>query len=436
MVKRADKYRWEIGTLPPPIDPHSLVKHKIVRGYLERYIQVLMSNYNMEKLTLSIVDGFAGGGEYSSVDGTQFHEGSPLIALTTIAAKEVELNVGRSKPRKVDAKYYFVEKIKSNFDYLDQLLRARFPAPRFGSDIELLKGTFQEKANGIIVDIQRRAGGERAIFLLDQYAYDQVTGPMLKSIFSQVKGAEIILTFAVDSLISFLSDNEASRAKLAQMGMDAHIDWIALEALRSAPPATWRAAIQRNLAKGLIEASGAKNFTIFYITPMGNTSWTYWFIHLSNSAKARDVMMELHWQSANHFSHYLEPDIFTLGYQANLDRNATMQDALELGESHQFDALAADRCKSGLIEKLVPAIYNGKPTQFSQLLDSMGSLTPATADMIRDVLDPAIRCGDLLVRSTDGVKRAKGHSVKVNDVLERSSQMSLISLPGMSYSQL
>ena len=108
MVKRADKYGWNIGTLPPPIDPHSLVKHKIVRGYLDRYIQVLMSNYNMEKLTLSIVDGFAGGGEYSSEDGSQFHEGSPLIALTTIAAKEAELNVGRSKPRKVDAKYYFL----------------------------------------------------------------------------------------------------------------------------------------------------------------------------------------------------------------------------------------------------------------------------------------------------------------------------------------
>ena len=46
--------------------------------------------------------------------------------------------------------------------------------------------------------------------------------------------AEVILTFAVDSLISFLADNKASRAKLAQMGMDAHIDWVALEKLRSA----------------------------------------------------------------------------------------------------------------------------------------------------------------------------------------------------------
>ncbi|BCO27313.1 hypothetical protein MIZ03_2201 [Rhodoferax lithotrophicus] len=48
------------------------------------------------------------------------------------------------------------------------------------------------------------------------------------------------------------------------MGMDAHIDWSALEALRSAPSATWRAAIQRNLAKGLIAASGAKKLHHFF----------------------------------------------------------------------------------------------------------------------------------------------------------------------------
>jgi hypothetical protein len=62
MVKRNDKYLWHVGSQPPPIGPHSLVKHQIVRRYLERYIQVLMSNYVIDKLTLSVVDGFAGGG--------------------------------------------------------------------------------------------------------------------------------------------------------------------------------------------------------------------------------------------------------------------------------------------------------------------------------------------------------------------------------------
>ena len=59
MVKRNDKYVWSVGSPPPPLDPHSVVKHEIVRDYLSRYVPVLMSNYLIDKLVLSIVDGFA-----------------------------------------------------------------------------------------------------------------------------------------------------------------------------------------------------------------------------------------------------------------------------------------------------------------------------------------------------------------------------------------
>lgn len=43
MAKQSEKYAWHIGSAPPLIDAHSLVKHQIVRRYLERYVQVLMS---------------------------------------------------------------------------------------------------------------------------------------------------------------------------------------------------------------------------------------------------------------------------------------------------------------------------------------------------------------------------------------------------------
>lgn len=430
MVKRADKYAWHVGSPPPRIDPHSLVKHHLVRDYLARYIQVLMSNYLIEKLTLSIVDGFAGGGEYLAEDGAQFHDGSPLIALKTVQEAEAALNVGREKPRKVDAKFYFVEKLASNFGYLNALLGARLAPGRIGKDVVLLKQAFQDAVGPVMADIASRAGGERAIFLLDQYAYDQVPGPLLKTIFSRVKGAEVILTFNVDSLITFLSDKEQCRAKLQQIGLDRYIDWRTLENLKNSSPAAWRSAIQRNLARGLVEESGAKHHTIFYITPAGSTSWTYWLVHLSNSFKARDVMMELHWQQANHFSHYLEPDIFTLGYRTKDDEEATRQNGLDLGQAFQFDAIASDRCRSGLSEKLVPLIFDSsQPVQFSQLLENLGSSTPATADMIRLALDPAIRAGDLSAKSKDGKKRTKGTTLHVDDVLLPSPQRPLFFVP-------
>jgi len=430
MVKRADKYAWHVGSPPPKIDPHSLVKHQLVSDYLARYIQVLMSNYLIDKLTLSIVDGFAGGGEYLAEDGSQFHDGSPLIALKTVQEAEVALNVGRDKPRKVDAKFYFVEKLASNFGYLDALLGTRLAPGRVGKDVVLLKQAFQDAIGPVIADIASRAGGERAIFLLDQYAYDQVPGPLLRTIFSQVKGAEVILTFNVDSLIAFLSDKDQCRAKLQQIGLDRYIDWRTLESLKNSGPAAWRSAIQRNLARGLVEESGARHHTIFYITPAGSTSWTYWLVHLSNSFKARDVMMELHWQQANHFSHYLEPDIFTLGYRTKDDEEATRQNGLDLGHAFQFDAIASNRCKSGLSEKLVPLIFDSsQPLPFSQLLDNLGSSTPATADMIRSALDPAIRSGDLSARSRDGKTRTKGSSLHSGDVLAASAQRPFFFVP-------
>lgn len=430
MVKRSDKYSWHVGSPPPPIDPHSLIKHQIVREYLGRYIQVLMSNVRIEKLTLSIVDGFAGGGEYLADDGLQCCDGSPLIALNTVLEQQAALNVGRDKRRHVDAKYYFVEKAKSNFDYLSSLLGARLPQRRLDREVVLLHGAFQQHVAGIIQDIRARAGGERAIFLLDQYAYDQVPAPLLRTVFSQVKGAEVLLTFNVDSLISFLSDTCQSRAKLAEMGLDRYIHWSTIDALKLSSPAAWRSTIQRNLARGLVEVSGARHHTIFYITPMGSTAWAYWLVHLSNTFKARDVMMELHWKLANHFSHYLEPDLFTLGYRAKDDAEATGQHAFELGQVHHFDAVASERCHAGLSEKLVPMIYDQRqPLQFGHLLESIGSSTPATAEMIRGALDPAIRQGDLVARSLDGVFRTKGTSLHGTDVLSASRQQRFLFVP-------
>ena len=428
MVKRDEKYSWHVGSCPPPIDPHSLVKHQIVRGYLERYIQVLMSNVHIEKLTLSVVDGFAGGGEFAAETGGDFHDGSPLIALKTVAEQQIALNVGRVKPRFVDAKYYFVEKDRGNFAYLRYLIGAKVDADRIGRDIELLPGSFQQRVGSIITDIRKRAGGERAIFLLDQYAYDQVPAPLLKTIFSNVKGAEVLLTFNVDSLVTFLSNTAQSRKKLEEMGLARYIDWESLDRLKSAGGNVWRSAIQRNLAKGLVEVSGAKHYTIFYITPMGSSSWTYWLVHLSNSFKARDVMMELHWENANHFSHYLEPDIFTLGYRTNGDSVATGQDEIDLGEAHHFDAIANRRCLDGLAAKLVPTIYDlGRPARFGDVLEQIGSSTPGTADMIRLSLDAAIRNGDIQATAAEGdSKRMRGSTLRRDDVLTAGRQRPIV----------
>jgi three-Cys-motif partner protein len=425
MVKKRDKYDWVVGEMPPPIDPHSLVKHKIVESYLERYVQVLMANWNIEQLTLSVVDGFAGGGEYSSVSGGDYHDGSPLLALRTLGETEVWLNFGREKRRRINGNYYFVEKKKSNFEYLQSLLGDRGYESRIGKDVFLFKDQFHRILPKILPHIKKRKGGERAFFLLDQYAYDDVPMGLLKLIFGALRGAEVLLTFNVDSLVSFLSDNQQNRNKLEEIGLAKHIDWQFFTALKDASNPNWKGIIQRMLAHGIIKESGAKYSTIFYITPMGYSPWTYWLIHLSNVYRARDVMMELHWGHANHFSHYLDPDIFTLGCDANRDELISGQTTLD-SEGFNFDAMAEERCRAGLSEKLTRKLHDHRePITFAELVTGIGNSTPATAKLIRQSLSIPIQVGDLVAKSAKGVKREKGASLKETDILIPSRQTSI-----------
>lgn len=59
------KYDWQVGHTPPPLDEHSAAKHSVFRSYVQRYIEILTSDPRHDGLNLTLIDGFAGGGEYS-----------------------------------------------------------------------------------------------------------------------------------------------------------------------------------------------------------------------------------------------------------------------------------------------------------------------------------------------------------------------------------
>jgi three-Cys-motif partner protein len=422
MTKTHDKYDWHVGSPPPLIDPHSIVKHQIVSDYLDRYVRVLLTNPAIEKITLSVIDGFAGGGEYTARDGIGFHDGSPLIAVRTLTETEALLNVGRTKQRKVDAEFFFVEKKPSNFDYLKHTVCARCGEKRIGRDIQLYASSFQHVLPTILERVRLRRGGERAIFLLDQYAYDQVPLALLREIFGRLRGAEVLLTFNIDSLITFLSNTEPSRRKLDEIGLSKYVNWQNLQLLKDRDDPRWRTEIQRQLADGIRRESGAAFSTIFFVTPAASPAWTYWLVHLSNVFKARDTMMELHWAHANHFSHFLEPDIFTLGHSAGHGSKLLDQSDLDLGPAFNFDAVASARCTEGLAEKLVPRIHAVKRITFGDLLTSLGNTTPATAAMVRAALNPAIQLGEIEVVAGSGGTRRMSSRLVTTDIIQPSNQ--------------
>src|SRR5690606_5526842 len=91
------EYGWANGTIPA-IAPHSLAKHRILREYVQRYIHVLTARPGTEVLRLTLVDGFAGGGEYLGSEGRILHPGSPQILIDAVRTAEASVNANRNKP--------------------------------------------------------------------------------------------------------------------------------------------------------------------------------------------------------------------------------------------------------------------------------------------------------------------------------------------------
>jgi len=115
---RYEHHTWKIGKNPPIIRPHSLAKHRVLEAYLSKYISVVGANLKIDRLRLSLVDGFAGGGKYIHFETKNERIGSPFIMLDTMKAAQQNAQDLRSKPFNLDVDYFFVEKDHDAFEYL------------------------------------------------------------------------------------------------------------------------------------------------------------------------------------------------------------------------------------------------------------------------------------------------------------------------------
>ena len=76
-------YDWVWGSPPPLLKRHSEVKHALLRNYLIQYFLTLVSLPQQDKIQMTIVDGFSGGGLYLN-EANQEVPGSPIVILEAI----------------------------------------------------------------------------------------------------------------------------------------------------------------------------------------------------------------------------------------------------------------------------------------------------------------------------------------------------------------
>lgn len=420
MAKTEEKYEWRINCLPPELQQHSAVKHKILEAYVRDYILTLMAPAHIPRLKLTLVDGFSGGGNYVSESG-DLVDGSPLLMLNAVQNARVALNLGRKKPRDIDVSYEFIDIRQETIDHLDFLLDCRSQQklidPIDKARIRTTRGAFLDELPRLIQTIQNAKGGERAIFVLDQYNYDEVPLPAIKRILSTLGAAEVIFTFNVGSLITYLSDHAASLRPMEKIGLDGHIPWSRIRQIKAEEKQRWRVILQQHLADGIKKESGARFMTPFFVRPHGANTWDYWLIHLSNHYRAHDVMKDLHWQYGNMFGHELEHGMFLQGYNANADQLYTGQSAL-------FDEIASGSCVDNMREHFGQLIYQGSDgVKAGALFESCASNSTGAEQHFQMATRQLHQQKDIVIIGADGRVRRPSQYYGKDDVILRSPQI-------------
>lgn len=423
-MSNREKYYWRIGCPPPPIDRHSEVKHKIVEEYVRRYVSTLMSKATIPTLHLSLIDGFSGGGCYVGEAGA-IVDGSPVLMMRAVKEARAFLNPpDRRNRREVDVHYHFIDINPDTTDYLRFWLNAKREEQAIAEvDYQraaVVTGDFLTELPKLKKQISSGRMGEHAIFMLDQYNYDDLPLADIAGILNTLRGAEVILTFNVGALFTYLSDRAANRKPLERIGLDRYVPWNELNQIKAAERRRWRMVLQRHIARGIREMTGARYMTIFFVRPFGATPWDYWLIHLSNSYRAHDVMKTLHWKHSTEFAHELEPGVFMLGYNANTDADYTGQPSFDFSEKSRV------ACIDGVREFFGKTIFDlDQPTRVKDIFQKVIPNSTGAEVHLMEAARQLHFSKDIVVVSKNGAVRRPSKIYKPDDVIEPRRQIIL-----------
>lgn len=409
--KKGRLYLWDPKEPPPVLGKHSLAKHRILRTYLEKYVAILAAKPVQDAFRVSLIDGFSGGGVYRDPDTNEPISGSPLLMVEAMNAAEESANEWRDKHFTLNADFYFIEKDKVTFEYLGEQLKLNRDTQKRMDKIHLLNGGFSRELDRVIKCIKGSGRANRAIFLLDQYGYKDVTLANMRKIFRELPNAEIILTFAIDWFADFI--NETDRFETALRNLELGDKKEELLKLRQQHASDWRPAVQHILHNHFFSRSGAKYYTPFFIHSV-DSHRAYWLLHFSRHSKARDVMMQLHWEMENHFQHFGSAGFGmfgTLGYDPRNDIETPLL-------PFQFDSVAAEQTNESLLESLPRRISQLKPEiSFADFCDAVANETPATKQMLGQNISDLTRENELAIYSSDGRRRRNGVRIAADDVI-------------------
>jgi three-Cys-motif partner protein len=400
-------YPWTDGAR---LLEHTKQKHKILREYFARYLEVRCQIPQQSRFRLAVVEGFAGGGRYAC--GTA---GSPVIFIEELLAAANDFNVKRSAEgmAALDIECFLIvneldrdalEFLKSNVVPL--LASVNEQQPRLHLQVEYLSQPFEE-AYPVIKEVLQRGRYQNVLFNLDQCGHSHVERRTLVDIVTSFSSAEIFLTFAIESLLAFLRKNDPAliAAQLGYLGVTP-ADLSPLENRMSNNE--WLGAAERLVFEFFRGCA-------FYVSPFSINNpdgWRYWLIHFASNYRARQEYNNVLHRNSTVQAHFGRSGLHMLSFDPREGTSAL----------YLFDTSGRARARAQLLDDIPRLVTEfGDAIGVAELYASIYNITPAHADEIHSAM---IENPDLEVVTQQGGQRRKPNTISITDTLRMKRQIS------------
>lgn len=416
------KAGWRVGKSAPTIEPHTLVKHRVVQKYIERYLEIVTKSRVMDTLRITFVDGYAGGGRYSL--GKESFPGSPFIFLSTVAEMESRIAAGRTKNFNIRARYIFIDQNKRHIEFLRSEIEKSDFRHMLDKEISLWTGDFNNLVGDAIYEAKKNSSQVGcSIFLLDQFGWSQVALSSVRRILKDLKKSEVFLTFMVDALANYISDLNYDLSGFDRIDLSPDLVKEMIR-FREEDYLGARVLIQNFLYDHIKRMTGSAYYSPFMIkSPESHRS--HWLLHLSKHHEARNEIGEIHWQENNTTTHHGRNGFHALGFTPTGGIDQFMIESLMDDHARKLSREALIREIPKIIED---TLRNGQNASLITLFGSRCSDTP----LVKSIIEPEILrlrdAGDLVIRNEAGIKRPRAKNLDWTDLYEFTKEPTLFSI--------
>lgn len=278
-------------------------------------------------------------------------------------------------------------------------------------DLIIYTEYFCKDFDGLYPEIKRRlmqAKCNNVFFNLDQCGYTNVTSSIIRDITQSWRSAEVLLTYMIGSLLTYLSPGSINsnilepeiKEKIFHLLEDKNIN--KQEWLSEAEIVVFR------YFKGCAT----------YISPFSINNpkgWRYWLMHFSNNYRARQVYNDVLHDCGEAQAHCGKSGLNMLSY-----------DPSEATQLYLFNSDSRHLAKESLYDDIPRLVAkSGDTMRINDFYAETFSETPAHSDDIHEMI---IENPDLEVITETGGTRKKPNTIKVTDTLKVCSQRSWFSM--------